>query len=490
MINNGLGILLILSLITLIIAVSTILQKLNILGGEGSRKLIHIGVSNSWIIIMIFFDNVWLACIPPVIFILLNYISYKKDLIKSMERSEKDSLGTVYYPISLLIMVLVTFWLHMTYLGAIGILILGYGDGLAGIIGKKYGKRKLYLKKTFEGTTAMFVASLIVALVVLSIFTPSIAIAGSLLIATAATAIELYTPRDLDNLSVPIGSAATYYGLIIIGSSAVTTLLIALALNLVIALVAYKRKSLDLSGVITALIVGILIYMFAGATIWLILMLFFISSSFITHLKNSHKAKLSSEYIKSKRNYKQVLASGLMPTIFSIIYYFTRFDVILLAAVSTIAISCADTWASELGILNKGKTVLITTFKPVKKGESGGVSLYGTTMSAVGSLLIAATFIISKLLCSNISTTSAIFILVSVTMIGLAGSIIDSLLGASLQAKHLDSRTNLVTESRKSNGKINQKISGLGFMTNEMVNFTSSIIGGVVALVFFTVFLK
>jgi len=490
MTNNIIGIFLSFSYIILIIALSTILQKMKFLGSEGARKFIHIGVSNCWIILMVFFDNIWLACIPPVVFILLNYISYKFNVIKSMERKEENSLGTVYFPISLLILVLITFSLNMTYLGAVGVLILGYGDGLAGLIGKKYGKKKIYKKKTIEGSSAMFIASLIVSLIVLSIFTPSIAIAGSLIIASLATAIELFTPRDLDNLSIPLGSAVVYSVLITIGASATNILLLAIILNLIVAFAAYKKRALDIGGTLTAIIIGILMFMTAGLLAWSMLMLFFISSSIITSIKKNHKAKLSSEYEKTRRSYKQVLATGLIPTLLSIIYFFTKSDVFLLTTIAAIAINCADTWASEIGILNKGKTISIINFKTVKKGESGGISTLGTTMSLAGAALIAITFILIQALSSNASQSFIIIGLIGITVTGFIGCMIDSLLGATVQARHIDSKTNKITEARKTDGTLNKKISGIKLVSNNAVNLLSNVIGSSIGLLFFLYFLR
>lgn len=483
--NNILGIILSFSLIILVATLSTILQKMKLLGDESSRKFIHIGVSNCWIILMIFFDNIYLACIPPAVFILLNYISYKYNLVKSMEREDEKSLGTVYFPISLLILVLITFSLDMTYIGAVGILVLGYGDGMAGLIGKKYGKIKVYKNKSIQGSAAMFVASLIVSFIILSIFTPSIAIVGSLILAILATAIELFTPRDLDNLTVPLGSAAIYYGLIIAGSTATNLFLLAIILNIIVAYVAYKKKSLDLGGTLTAIIVGVIMFVTAGPLTWSMLMLFFISSSLITHIKKSHKAKLSSEYEKTKRGYKQVVATGLIPVLFSIAYFLTKSDIYLLMTISTIAINCADTWASEIGILNKGKTISIVNFKPVKKGASGGISLLGTSMSLLGAALIAISFILIQSISFNSSNQFVIVGLIGITLIGFIGSLIDSLLGAAVQARHIDSKTNKITEARKTNGKLNQKISGIRFVSNNAVNLLSNIIGSAIGLIFF-----
>ncbi len=488
MTNNILGIIASFLLIAVVIAISTILQKLKILSSEGSRKFIHIGVAHCWIIVMILFDNMWLACIPPAVFILLNYASYRLNLIKSMERQEKDSFGTVYFPISLLILVLVTFSLDMTYLGAVGMLVLGYGDGLAGWIGEKYGRNKIFKNKSLQGSTAMFISSFVVSFIVMSLFTPSIAISGSLIIAILATAIELFTPNDLDNLTVPLGSTAIYYGLIIVGSAATDLILFALIINLIIAFAANKKKSLDLSGIISAVILGSTIFLCAGPLAWFMLMIFFTSSSAITHMKKSFKQKLSSEYEKTARSYKQVIATGLVPFIFSIVFFITKSDIYLLAAISSIAISCADTWASEIGVLNKGKTISIINLRPVKKGVSGGVSMLGTLVSLAGALLIATVFSLIYMIINGSSLEFTIIAFVGITLIGFSGSVIDSIFGATIQARHIDSKTNQITESRRTAGQLNKTVSGIKYVSNNAVNLLTGIVGGILGLIFFSSF--
>ena len=102
-------------------------------GKEASRKFIHIMLSNWWIIAIVFFDNMWWAALLPAIFVIINYVSFKTNLIKVMERDEgdvnKDSLGTVYYAISLLVLALITFGpVNNPLIGLCGILVMGYGD--------------------------------------------------------------------------------------------------------------------------------------------------------------------------------------------------------------------------------------------------------------------------------------------------------------------------------------------------------------------------
>lgn len=215
--NNILGLVLSYVLVFVVIGLSTLFQKKGILKDEGARKFIHIGVSNWWILAMLFFDNVWYAIIPPITFIILNYISYKMNLIKSMERGGNGNLGTVYFPISLLILVIISFGiLDKPEIGAIGILILGYGDGFAAVIGQKYGKRELKYNKSLEGSLAMLLFSFVVAFTIIFIYHGSKAFYLAPIMALLATMIELYTPKGLDNLSVPLANSLFYYLLLAI----------------------------------------------------------------------------------------------------------------------------------------------------------------------------------------------------------------------------------------------------------------------------------
>jgi len=212
---NILGIIVSFIFIFLIIGVSTFLTNKKILSGEGSRKFIHIGVANWWIIAMIFFDSPLWAAVVPALFIIINYISYKKQIFKAMERGgEKSDLGTVYYAISLFVLSIVTFWEGMNpYVGAMGILIMGYGDGFAAVIGKKYGKHKFEVmggQKSLEGATVMFVVSFVVAFIIAQLAGGS-SLLLPLSLAMIATLVELFSPYGTDNLTVPFITSLSYY---------------------------------------------------------------------------------------------------------------------------------------------------------------------------------------------------------------------------------------------------------------------------------------
>ena len=217
--NNIVGIVVSILFIFLIIGISSLLTKFKLLSNEGSRKFIHIGVSNWWIIAMIFFNSNIYAAIVPGLFVIVNYISYKKQVFKAMERDgSKNDLGTVYFALSLLILALITFKnTEFSYIGALGILVMGYGDGLAAIIGVKYGKHKFKVfgnEKSLEGSLAMFVFSFVVSVSLLYTFNPINVILFSLIVAILSTILEAFSPYGLDNLTVPLGTSLIYYLLI------------------------------------------------------------------------------------------------------------------------------------------------------------------------------------------------------------------------------------------------------------------------------------
>lgn len=200
----------------LVLGLSTYLQDRKVLNDEGARKFVHISVAHWWFF-TITFDTLWIALIAPLAFIVLNYLSYHQQLFRAIERGGKGNLGTVYFPISLTILVLFTFLVGegkpYAYIGALAMLTLGYGDGLAALLGKRFGKRSWIRGKTVLGSLVMLGATFVVTLSVFGLYQPNLAFPILFIIAIPfiATLIEMFTPRGLDNLTVPLGVAFISY---------------------------------------------------------------------------------------------------------------------------------------------------------------------------------------------------------------------------------------------------------------------------------------
>jgi len=202
-----------------VLGAAALLQKRFSVSARVTRKIIHISVSNWWFLLMAFFDSAAYAVIGPITFIIINYVSYRYHLIPSMEFEERrKNLGTIYFPISLLILVILSFnGILPLYAAGTGILVMGYGDGLASLFGEQYGKWNFPIwdsRKSYVGTSVMFTATAAVVISMTLLFGPSFRFlelaAVAFVIAAVATFIELITPWGLDNITVPIGTAFLY----------------------------------------------------------------------------------------------------------------------------------------------------------------------------------------------------------------------------------------------------------------------------------------
>ncbi len=210
--KNILGIIVSYIFIGIIIVFAKFFKKI---GEEASRKFIHIMLSNWWFIAMYFFENALWASIVPLSFVVINYISYKKNLISVMERESQDGLGTVYYAISLLILAIITFGItNKPEIGLCSVLIMGYGDGLAAIIGKKVKSYEYKIgntKKTLVGSLTMFVITFITIAIYLGLTGINLWAIKSIVTAIILTIIEAVSIKGTDNITIPISACTLLF---------------------------------------------------------------------------------------------------------------------------------------------------------------------------------------------------------------------------------------------------------------------------------------
>jgi phytol kinase len=202
------GLILSFAFVFLMIFLATLIQKLFKFSNEFSRKIIHIAVGNWIFIALYYFEDWYIAIIGPVAFILINFLSYKFTIFKAMELQEKNP-GTIYYPISLAICTLLTYSQNpLLFLPYLGIMAMTWGDGLAAVIGKKIPVQQIRPRKSIGGSASFFIFTLLASFIYLLI-EPTNLSTGTIILYALATAfigvlIELYSPKNLDNLTVPI----------------------------------------------------------------------------------------------------------------------------------------------------------------------------------------------------------------------------------------------------------------------------------------------
>lgn len=251
---------------------------------------------------------------------------------------------------------------------------------------------------------------------------------------------------------------------------------------------AFWRRSLSASGWLGAVLVGTLTFGFGGWAWGLTLVTFFVTSSLLSHYKETLKEQRAAEKFAKggRRDLAQALANGGLAALCAVAYALSgRHPALLAAFAGLLATVTADTWATELGVLSPSAPRLITSGRPVEPGTSGGISLAGTAAAAAGALLIGLILTLLLLAEGQIfggAPTAQWWIVPTALIGGIGGALIDSLLGATIQAiyRYPDGRE---TERRFGrDGQPNTFVRGLPWLGNDLVNLISSVAGAAIAV--------
>lgn len=261
-------------------------------------------------------------------------------------------------------------------------------------------------------------------------------------------------------------------------------ILIGFALGAVIAILAWRARALSASGGLAAALTGGLVFGFGGLPWAVVLLMFFISSSILSRMFVLRKAAVEEKFSKgSRRDWGQVLANGGLGALLALgaglhsMGYLTGADWLWAAYVGAMAAVNADTWATELGVLSTMPPLLITNGRSVPRGTSGGVSGQGYAAVLAGSILIGGTAALFA------SESQRLPLLALSVLGGLAGSSLDSLLGATVQAIYTCPACHKETERHPlhSCGAQTTPLRGLHWMNNDLVNFFCSLGGALTA---------
>jgi uncharacterized protein (TIGR00297 family) len=224
---------------------------------------------------------------------------------------------------------------------------------------------------------------------------------------------------------------------------------LAVLINLIFALVAWRLRQITFSGAVAGFALGTAITMSFGYKSFLILLAFFVLGVAATHLGYRRKMELGiAERRQGARSWREAVANLLAAAVFSILAITTAYQgAFLLALVAALAEAAGDTVASETGKWASARAWLITTFRRVPPGESGGISPAGTVAGfGASGIVVALAWGLGLVKGWEIGFLAAI-----------AGNIADSVLGATLERR--------------------------GLLTNGIVNFAGTSFAGVLALV-------
>lgn len=252
-----------------------------------------------------------------------------------------------------------------------------------------------------------------------------------------------------------------------------TQFLAGFGLALIVALAAYKFKSLSSSGAFAAFLLGGVVFGSGGLPWAALLLTFFISSSLLSRAFARRKQGVGEKFSKgSRRDWGQVAANGGVGAVLALLYaVLPEQDWIWAAFAGAMAAVNADTWATELGVLSTRPPRLITSGREVEKGTSGAISLLGTAAAFAGAMLVGIMAMLFR--------PGGWDILLAAVLGGMAGSLFDSFLGATVQAIYYCPSCCKETERYPQHicGTPTRRTRGWSWLNNDWVNLACSLLG-------------
>jgi phytol kinase len=208
--NNWLGLLIAFFYIFAILALGEGLRRWRGYSSDFTRKVIHIGVGMlSWALPFLF-DNPWPFVFASAVFVVINFLDWRYGFFAAMASGDRSNLGTVYFPIVAAITAVI-FWDRPPLMVA-ALMPLTWGDGLAPVVGRKYGRSHTYTifghTRSLQGSAAFFVMGALFTWLALWLvngtpdLTPVEAFLPALVIAGVTALAEAFSGWGWDNVTV------------------------------------------------------------------------------------------------------------------------------------------------------------------------------------------------------------------------------------------------------------------------------------------------
>ena len=196
-----------------LVLAAEVLHRYKVLDSEMVRKVVHIGSGNAILLAWWLQIPAWVGITASILASTVALLSYRFPILPGINSVGRQSLGTFFYAASIGLLI-AWFWrINLPHYAAIGILVMTWGDGLAALIGQRFGFHPYEvwgMKKSWEGSLTMAVVSYAVSSSIL------LAVQGNIwqtwlvpvAVAGVATGLEAFSKLGFDNLTVPLGSAA------------------------------------------------------------------------------------------------------------------------------------------------------------------------------------------------------------------------------------------------------------------------------------------
>ncbi len=437
------------------------------------RKLTHIVSAFVWVICYFFFGcSIHWVILNILGAIALGFVTFGRRFSAFQRSDAEKSYGLFYFGLSTAIVALVCYLAGESlylYTG-IAYYCLALGDGFAPLVAKLFKKHNLQLRpnKSLAGTVSVFVISFLAAFVFSRIFRMELDIIFLLSVAALTCVTEFYGVKGTDNLFIEFFVfgylVLNHYGLVSL------PLQIVLIASPALACLAIYSGAMSVDGGICAFFLFALVgYFGEGFVPVLFIALLFLLSTVVSVIgKKVQKARNGrKEGHKARRAY-QITAVGLFAIIALILHKTTGRTLFYYIFFLALTEQIADSMASDLGSLTKGKNVSIITFRPVEKGISGGISVLGTFCALVSS------FVLMGIPLALGKVDVRVFLVVSI--LAFLGTLVDSIVGALAQSLYQCGDCGAFTEAGRHCDRPARLIKGFRLIDNVAVNYIAGFI--------------
>lgn len=256
---------------------------------------------------------------------------------------------------------------------------------------------------------------------------------------------------------------------------------IGLLLSLILASGSFRIKILDSSGCIAAAVLGVILFGIGGWPFSAPILAFFILSSVLSKVSESRRAEIHQVFQKSsRRDAGQVLANGGVAAALVLIWQTTTEPICYFLYLGAVAAVTADTWATEIGVWAGQQPRFITTWQRVPAGTSGGLSMFGLLGAFLGSGTVTFIGWLAK-------PASAYdfggFEIVTIVICGVIAHLLDSILGATIQAQYLCPVCGKQTERVQHCERVATRLHrGWAWVNNDLVNGLCALGGALMVL--------
>ncbi len=458
-----------------------------------TRRMVHLGTGLAVVSFPYIFEFVAPVYFLAGIFVLINGAALLWNRLPGMHGADRVTWGTVTFPLALLVVLPFTWSTDRVFALQTSFLVLAVCDPLAAWVGERAGRQSMISAgsrvKSITGSAGFFVSALVVTVIagyVLNTWPPvastPVLFAVGGMAAMVGTVVEFLGGEGWDNLFIAV-SVAVLLTVWQMHPDWWFDLWMGAGFGLAFGLTAWRMQYLTIFGAVAGGLFAATLVGFGGWPWALPGFTFFFLSSILSKVGRAVKTGTDQTLTgRDRRTVGQVYANGGVAWAMITAYALAPAPYFYWAFLGAVSAAAADTWASEIGPLAGRNPRMILSGRPVPARTSGAVSIGGTLGGLAGAAAIwAAAYAGGSQIISAAGPMWSLFVIV---LSGTAGSVVDSLAGATVQAIYREPVSGGYVEAPVEGDGRATLVRGWRWIDNQRVNWLCTGSGALSGLLF------